>query len=532
MLAGLRVIRGPGWKQGDADGGEGHVGTVVGAEDDGTVEVTWDGGQVSKVKAGTNEVLVLDNATVGVRHADHTCDECQESGIVGLRWRCTQCEDYDLCSLCYFGDTHDCGHQFDRYETSKSKPERMEKRNKSTKIRVMGIYPDATVTRGRDWEWSDQDGGPGSEGHVLDIITPATNSARSTVKVEWTGNKFKNVYRVGFKGKVDLQYSEEAPGGECYPHHLPILDPKNYTVTSSASSDAVGDVGIAEGDRVVITVGADKLQELQKSRSGWAVGMTRCVGKVGEVKGFAANGDAIVGFGPKKYRLVPQALKKVANISTGDHVRVIEDDNKVKVFQDGHGGFNDDMKSSLGKVGEVIKMDSDGDVVVQFGQQKWLFNPACLTPAPGAKLDTIVVEPSARSRPSFDRAESSLGALNQLLGAVFLKAAMEAQASMPQKLMIKAVLENDITGVKRLVDKDKALVHAEEQGVSALHLAANQGNLQITQILVENGAKLDGRDSDGDSPLMAEYRAPCGGIKHRGHKQGQGEGRLGGHETT
>ena len=65
MYAGLRVIRGPGWTQGEADGGEGHVGTVVDLKDDGTVEVTWDGGQVTKVKAGSNELRVLDNATVG-----------------------------------------------------------------------------------------------------------------------------------------------------------------------------------------------------------------------------------------------------------------------------------------------------------------------------------------------------------------------------------------------------------------------------------------------------------------------------------
>ena len=37
----------------------------------------------------------------------------------------------------------------------------------------------------------------------------------------------------------------------------------------------------------------------------------QCIGKVGKVQGFAANGDAIVSFGNKKYRLYPGALKKV-----------------------------------------------------------------------------------------------------------------------------------------------------------------------------------------------------------------------------
>ena len=37
----------------------------------------------------------------------------------------------------------------------------------------------------------------------------------------------------------------------------------------------------------------------------------QCIGKVGKVQGFAANGDAIISFGNKKYRLYPGALKKV-----------------------------------------------------------------------------------------------------------------------------------------------------------------------------------------------------------------------------
>ena len=47
-------------------------------------------------------------------------------------------------------------------------------------------------------------------------------------------------------------------------------------LNESPASDSIteGDNGvITEGDNVVITVGVSKLQELQKSRSGWAAGM-------------------------------------------------------------------------------------------------------------------------------------------------------------------------------------------------------------------------------------------------------------------
>lgn len=43
----------------------------------------------------------------------------------------------------------------------------------------------------------------------------------------------------------------------------------------------------------------------------------------------------------------------------------------------------------LGKVGEVIKIDEDGDVVVKFGGRFWVFAPACCVPAPGAEVDHI-----------------------------------------------------------------------------------------------------------------------------------------------
>lgn len=34
----------------------------------------------------------------------------------------------------------------------------MKKRSVSLKIRAMGIFPGATVQRGKDWSWGDQDG--------------------------------------------------------------------------------------------------------------------------------------------------------------------------------------------------------------------------------------------------------------------------------------------------------------------------------------------------------------------------------------
>jgi len=47
----------------------------------------------------------------------------------------------------------------------------------------------------------------------------------------------------------------------------------------------------------------------------------------------------------------------------------------------------------LGKVGRVVKIDSDGDVAVAFGEQSWVLSPACLLPAQGAKVDEMQGKP-------------------------------------------------------------------------------------------------------------------------------------------
>ena len=40
----------------------------------------------------------------------------------------------------------------------------------------------------------------------------------------------------------------------------------------------------------------------------------------------------------------------------------------------------------------MVKIDSDGDVAVAFGGRAFVFNPACCSPAPGAKVDQLTAE--------------------------------------------------------------------------------------------------------------------------------------------
>ena len=72
---GLRVTRGPDWKWGNQDDGEGHMGTVVeigkpgsSTSPDKTVVVQWDSGTRTNYRVGylgKYDLRVLDNAPVG-----------------------------------------------------------------------------------------------------------------------------------------------------------------------------------------------------------------------------------------------------------------------------------------------------------------------------------------------------------------------------------------------------------------------------------------------------------------------------------
>ncbi len=65
------------------------------------------------------DLRVYDNAPIGVRHPNVICDACRKHGIVGMRWKCARCFDFDLCTHCYMAlDKHDLTHPFLRFETA------------------------------------------------------------------------------------------------------------------------------------------------------------------------------------------------------------------------------------------------------------------------------------------------------------------------------------------------------------------------------------------------------------------------------
>ncbi|KAI1301242.1 E3 ubiquitin-protein ligase MIB2 [Halotydeus destructor] len=437
MDVGVRVVRGPDWKWSNQDDGEGHLGTIVeigspesDSTPDKTVVVQWDSGSRTNYRIGYQgsfDLRVLDNAPIGVRHQNIVCHSCHKQGIFGMRWKCFVCPNYDMCTNCYMADKHDLDHPFVRYETSTSAGVQMPKRSlkTSSKIQSRGIFVGARVVRGFDWDWGNQDGGDGKVGKVIDIRGWDNESRRSVANVMWAYGA-TNVYRLGHKGKVDLKYVVDSPGGNYYRDHLPIagqqppqLSPRPSDVEGAAALPSSSSAAVpypryqyTVGERVQVVVrDEEELKSLQAGHGGWNPRMTPYISHTGTVHRITDKGDIRVKFEGclNRWTFNPEVLRKVPTFGVGDVVAIIEDEPKVRELQTGHGEWTSQMCSALGKRGTVVKVYADGDLRVCLeGNRTWTFNPLCVEVISSAVAPSDPSQPLNLDRPVLERTGNSL----------------------------------------------------------------------------------------------------------------------------
>lgn len=71
----------------------------------------------------------------------------------------------------------------------------------------------------------------------------------------------------------------------------------------------------------------------------------------------------------------------------------------------------------------------------------------------------------------------------------------------------RAILRGDIEEIREIVLHKNFHVDAlDDHGLTALHHAARENNLEAAKILLENGAKIDARDKFGSTPLQTATR--------------------------
>uniref|UniRef100_A0A665X5U0 E3 ubiquitin-protein ligase MIB2 n=1 Tax=Echeneis naucrates TaxID=173247 RepID=A0A665X5U0_ECHNA len=449
MEVGMRVVRGLDWKWGNQDDGEGHVGTVVEigrqgstTTPDKTVVVQWDSGTRTNYRTGYQgayDLLLYDNAQIGVRHSNIICDSCKKHGIMGMRWKCKVCFDYDLCTQCYMNNKHDLSHAFERYETAHSQPVSLVPRQNLPRIILKGIFQGVKVVRGPDWDWGNQDGGEGKVGKVVDIRGWDTESGRSVASVTWS-NGTTNVYRMGHKGKVDLKYVSDGQGGFYYKDHLPKLG-EHAELQRQESADGHS---FQQGDKVKCLLEVDILRQMQEGHGGW---------------------------NPK--------MAEVNTFGVGELVRVLEDMDSVKRLQAGHGEWTDSMAPVLGQVGKVLKVYADGDLRVAFGGQTWTFNPACLSAQP-VEVDANLM---TAENPS-ESGSTVISVLEKLLS-------QSTEQDNPGRLVIEAA--------RAILCPWQ--VDLKNQGKTALQVAAHQGHMEVVKALLQANSSVEVKDEDGDTAL-------------------------------
>uniref|UniRef100_A0A8C6DGF6 E3 ubiquitin-protein ligase MIB2 n=1 Tax=Moschus moschiferus TaxID=68415 RepID=A0A8C6DGF6_MOSMO len=458
VQVGMRVVRGVDWKWGQQDGGEGGVGTVVElgrhgspSTPDRTVVVQWDHGTRTNYRAGyqgAHDLLLYDNAQIGVRHPNIICDCCKKHGLRGMRWKCRICFDYDLCTQCYMHNKHDLAHAFERYETAHSRPVMLSPRQGLPRIPLRGIFQGAKVVRGPDWEWGSQDGGEGKPGRVVDIRGWDVETGRSVASVTWADGT-TNVYRVGHKGKVDLKCVGEAAGGFYYREHLPRLG-KPAELQRRVSADGQP---FQRGDKVKCLLDADVLKEMQEGHGGW---------------------------NPR--------MAKQNSCLVGEVVRVIDDLDTVKRLQAGHGEWTDDMAPALGRIGRVLKVFGDGNVGVLVSGKLWTFSPSCLVayrPEEDANLDV-----AGRAREN----KSSLSVVLDKLRA------QKSDLEHPGRLVVEVALGN-VARALDLLRRHPEQVNTKNQGRTALQMAAYLGQVELVRLLLQAQAGVDLPDEEGNTAL-------------------------------
>ncbi|XP_028968353.1 E3 ubiquitin-protein ligase MIB1 [Galendromus occidentalis] len=505
---GARVMRGPGWKWDKQDGGEGHLGTVRNFESPEEVVVVWDNGTAANYRCcGTYDLRVVDSAPTGVKHDNTMCDSCCQTPIFGIRWKCAECSSYDLCSVCYHGNKHMLSHRFYRIATPYSEKVLCEPRKRSKKVSLRGIFPGARVVRGVDWQWDDQDGS--RPGKVTEIQDWSATSPRSAAYVQWETVCVRNLYRVGFEGMSDLKVLQDGKGGHVYRDHLPVLGEHGSLISS------VGQLKV--GDMVTIELEANIVKSLQVDHGGWADGMLEALGSTGTVVGIDEDNDVVVAYPcGRRWTFNPCVLTKIftssnaaqtrgaatttftANLlseggATGgtssgsspdelqvnDFAQICSDVERLKMLQQGHGDWADAMLLSVGKIGRVRQVYSNGDVKVQVQSGEWTFNPRALTK----------IRPDA-AKGSGDRL------MSQLLKRYFVT---QSTGDINEDL-VRSAGSGDAHKVEELLKRD-ADVNGVYELHTALQAACQNGHMAVIRVLLTYGADVEIEDNHGDRAI-------------------------------
>lgn len=525
---GVRVVRGPDWNNQRQDNGEGFLGTIVyvpkQGSDDKKVTVIWDSGRELRYRAGLHgkyDLRVFDSAPAGVIHTGVNCESCKEKDIRGARWKCCDCGNYNLCSACYMTDKHDTHHSFERIDSRQSSAVNVPPRadSKFSRKTARGLFSNVQVMRGPHWKWKNDDGGESGIGVIKEICTWGKDGYRGGVKVVWKADKSVKNYRVGAEGCIDVicvDKTDMNTGGNYYCDHLPVVnvvDPEK--------------IALKIGDKVTINLPLKIFMEMQKDPiyGGWDDGLGQCLKETGTITSFLYGGkSARLQYEDSRTWLVNRmALFRKHTFSLGDPVKIHKDYKVVKELQKGHGGWNDEMKHALGKNGHIVRLDSEGDMMVQTENKKWIFNPTCITPTEGDPLTKQALaactdKDNDDSDDTDDSVDDNYTEVSENLAEFFYDLLQEEQTSAEENInvsLVDAASKGDLETIRRLVNRYPNKIDDTFKDQTALQVACYEGKYDTVVFLVQNDACVNLQDKAGDTALhLAANGNESGIMKH------------------
>uniref|UniRef100_A0A2K6G334 RING-type E3 ubiquitin transferase n=1 Tax=Propithecus coquereli TaxID=379532 RepID=A0A2K6G334_PROCO len=504
VQVGMRVVRGVDWKWGQQDGGEGGVGTVVElgrhgspSTPDRTVVVQWDQGTRTNYRAGyqgAHDLLLYDNAQIGVRHPNIICDCCKKHGLRGMRWKCRVCFDYDLCTQCYMHNKHDLAHAFERYETAHSRPVTLSPRQGLPRIPLRGIFQGAKVVRGPDWEWGSQDGKPAelqrrvsADGQPFqhgdkvkclldtDVLREMQEghggwNPRMAEFIGQTGT----VHRITDRGDVRVQFNHETR----WTFHPGALTKHN--------SFWVGDV-------VRVIDDLDAAKRLQAGHGEWTDDMAPALGRVGKVVKVFGDGNLRVAVGGQQWTFSPSCLvayrpEEDANLDVAERAR--ENKSSLSVALDKLRAQKGDPEHAGRLVVEVV-----------------LGNVA-------RALDLLQRHPEQVDTKNQGRTALQVAAYLGQVELVRLLLQARAGADLPDEegntALHYAALGNQPEAARVLLSAGCGADALNSSRSTALHVAVQRGFLEVVRVLCERGCDVNLPDAHADTPLHSAISAGAG----------------------
>lgn len=338
----------------------------------------------------------------------------------------------------------------------------------------------------------------------MDIRGWDNESSRSVATVAWSLGS-TNVYRLGYKGCVDLCSIENATCGTYYKEHLPILEhtvmPINNKIigqqqqqqqlNEAATSPTTRTLIFDAGDKVKVCKDIDGLKELQTDHGGWNPRMAEYINQIGFVHRVTDKGDIRVQYEgcENRWTFHPKALVKISSKETfnlGDWVQVKNNPIVVKNYQIGHGEWTDTMKCALGKTGKIVKIYRDGDLRVLLDGHTWTLNPLnCI------KILSVPIDDNKSSSTAAIIDNTTTTTEVEIEKLLHYAVKGTAGISLINECLKKYTGNIDIRLNDRVCGGKKTF----------LQVAAHEGSYELCVILLDAGASVNAPDDEGDLPL-------------------------------